>query len=178
MSRSAGAFVVWTPSKLPEEIQSMIDRTTDFTLVMSPISRMFMEDAQRRLSSGDPSWPAKSPATIIRWGNRPVGIGEHGGFAPTIQRFYSARNAGWKTKAPHAHLFEYGTQQYSTGPRWGSRRGGRVARGTSSGRDGTVHNGSQHQPARPFAFISDPMHERANDMIASWVVGEWQERAA
>jgi hypothetical protein len=179
VSRSIGAFAVFTPSALPEEIQKAIDRTTDLSPVLGPIAKLMLADGRAQLAAGE-GWPPLAASTLKRKARAgapaTIGIGVHGGFGPTMIPFFSARNAGWKTRAPHAHLFEYGTDRYrsASGERttvWGE--GGRHhSRGTSRRRL-AESTAATHQPARPFAFISDQLHERANEMITAFIVAEF-----
>ena len=179
MARSIGAFVqfdAFALRKLTEIPEEMIARVEDLSPVMSVIATDDLKpDMLEHLSTqGDGKWAPKDPDTIKRWGNRPLGIGEHGGFAPTIQRGWSKSNAVAFTRAPHAHLFEYGTDQYRTSGgarafRWGSKAGGRQSRGKSRAFSAMA---SQHQPARAFAYISDPVKERASRRVGAFIVEE------
>lgn len=179
MARSIGAFVQFDRSalkRLSDIPDEMIDRVEDMSPVMAVVATDDLKpDMLDHLSTqGDGTWAPKDQDTIRRWGNKPLGIGRHGGFAPTIQRGWSKSNAVAFTRAPHAHLFEYGTEQYrSSGGarafRWGSKAGGRQSRGKSRAFSALA---SQHQPARPFAYISEKVKERSTNRIGAFIVEE------
>jgi hypothetical protein len=180
MARRIGAFIEWDVRgfrELEDVPREMADRVTDLTPVMTVVATADLKpDMLDHLQTqGDGTWPAKSPNTIKRHGDTPLGVGSHGGFAPTIQRGWSKSNAVAFTRAPHAHLFGDGTQQYRTQGgarafRWGSKAG-RSSRGRS--RAFMQSNlSSLHQPARFFAYINDPVQERATRRVGAFVVGD------
>lgn len=180
MARRLGAFVEWDLrgfKELEDVTKAMVSRVEDLTPVMTVVATDDLKpDMVAHLESqGEGSWAGKSPETIKRHGNRPLGVGDHGGFVPTIQRSWSRTNAVAFTRAPHAHLFSLGTKQYrSQGGartfRWGSKAGGRVSKPRSRVFTQS-HLSSEHQPPRPFDYISDPVKERATRRVGSFVVG-------
>ena len=189
MSRRIGAYVLFDQQAFEPEVSAMIDRVEDLKPIMRTISYMAAEDG-RKQSVGNPDWPDLDPDTIEKKRREGLpltaGVGAHGGFAPTITPFYGRRNAGWKTKAPHAHLFEGGTKRYSVGGSqvnvWSGGKG-EIKQGKNKGKIKTKHKSKaaslalliqakseQHQPARPFGYFADGAHERYNDMIAAFVL--------
>jgi hypothetical protein len=154
----------------------MKGRVLDLSPVMEPISKQIQTELRDRLErGGDGDWPENAPSTVAKKGSSTPGVGEHGGFAPTIQRAWSARNAVALTRAPHAHLFDEGTVRHLThsGSRVSvySEGGKHVSRAESRKRlHGT--NSRQHSPAYPFAYLSDGLQELAGDEILDFVIGE------
>lgn len=199
MSRRIGAYVQFDEDalrRLREIPEEMIDRVEDKTPVMAVIAT---EDLKPEMignlaDRGDGSWPAKDLDTIKRWGNLPLGVGQHGGFAPTIQRSWSKNNAVAFTRAPHAHLFEGGTDRWlasgEKAPRWGWREkeSHTVTRGKTRGQETFNRRRSRadaqgrgktkwtsagvHQPARPFAYIGEEVRDRATRRLAAFLVEE------
>lgn len=191
MSRSLGAFVEFDRAalrRLAEIPEEMIDRVKDFTPVMQVIATEDLKpDMVRHLEThGEGTWPRKSPATIERHGDTPLGIGEHGGFIPTIQRSWSPVNAVARTRAPHAHLFSLGVMyHYSVAglPAISDRssRTGRVnvynenrrhlSRGESRRRlQNTISD--ERQPPRPFDYIDEETDQRSQRRLAAFLVEE------
>ncbi len=184
MSRRVGAFIEFDADalkRLAEIPQEMIERHEDMTLVMVEIATSDLKpDMISHLTSqGEGTWPKKAQTTVDRDKYRGVsssqpGIGQHGGFVPTIQRGWSKRNAVAFTRAPHAHLFSGGTQQYRSGAtrfiRFGSKAG-RKSRAASRLLPSNVQS-SQHQPPRPFDYISDEAKERSTRRVAAFLVEE------
>lgn len=194
MSRRIGAFVQFDESalrKLVDIPQEMIDRVEDLSPVMAVIATddLKPEILENLATQGGGTWAPKDADTIRRWGNRPLGIGEHGGFAPTIQRGWSKSNAVAFTRAPHAHLFEFGTDYYSVNGarafRW-SQGQGTITRGKNKGKIRIRHKSkaasrafglakptmAQHQPARPFAYIDKDVQERSTRRLGAFIVEE------
>jgi hypothetical protein len=179
MSRSLGAFVEFDRAslqrlaKIPEE---MIDRVKDMTPVMVLIATDLKADMISHLEThGEGEWPQKSQATIDRHGDTPLGVGEHGGFIPTVQRSWSPRNAVAFTRAPHAHLFSGGTKRHqsTTGERVNVFNENRrhVSRPESRRRlQATV--AVEHQPPRPFDYIDEETEQRSERRLAAFLVDE------
>lgn len=182
------AYIQWDAAKLKELAdipQELIDKAKDLTPVMIVVATDDLKpDMLAHLDSqGEGSWDPKSPATKDRDKRRGVsssqpGIGQHGGFGPTVQRSWSSRNAVAFTKAPHAHLFSLGTKQYrsAAGVRqfaYGSKATGRRSRPSTRAfllNPNTVSG--QHQPPRPFDYISDDVQERSMRRVAAFIVGD------
>jgi len=188
MSRSLGAFVEFDRTslqrlaKIPEE---MIDRVKDMTPVMVLIATDLKADMISHLEShGEGEWPQKSQATIDRHGDMPLGVGEHGGFIPTVQRSWSPRNAVAFTRAPHAHLFSGGTKQHYEVSGIGSRdvssrrlnvfteNRRHVSRPESRRRLLAANVHAEHQPPRPFDYIDDETEQRSERRLAAFLVDE------
>lgn len=107
--------VRWTP---PARLIALLEQTEhavdDLSPAMEKVSKLGYDEIQNRLETGDPSWPELSPATVRRWGAHRLGIGRHGGFASSLRRGWSKRNAVVMSAAPHAHLFDEGTKVHRT----------------------------------------------------------------
>jgi hypothetical protein len=182
MSRRIGAFVTFDEKALQRLVdipQEMIDRVEDMSPVMAVVATddLKPEMLENLASQGQGSWAPKDPDTIKRHGNTPLGVGAHGGFAPTVQRSWSKSNAVAFTRAPHAHLFEGGTKRYRTAsgaanPRWNINGRHRSRAFSRAHRLNPSALSSQHQPPRAFAYIGDPVKERASRRIAAFIVEE------
>ncbi|HXG58194.1 MAG TPA: hypothetical protein VNL91_04155 [Thermoanaerobaculia bacterium] len=169
----------------------MIDRVEDLSVPMQRISYLASEEAKRRFRIGGadvPEGPWTPKAETSKHRDKPLGTGEHGGLEKTIRPFWSYKNAGWATRAPHAHLFSGGTMRYFVrGERvsvWSAGKGV-ITRGKNKGKVRSRHRtkgksaellsksrGRWHQPMRPFDFLSDALIERAPEIILDYVVGE------
>jgi hypothetical protein len=169
---------------MTDEAEALLAGVTDMSTVMAEIAGDAAKEGRQQAAS-NPEWPPLPPATIARkrrrGGSLVIGVGVHGGFAPTIRPFYGRMNAGWKSRAPHAHLFEGGTQAWQRNGmstfRWGANKKHRP-RAQSEGRDGSKWTGSQRQPGRPFAYMTDSAHERYNELVMSYLIRIHERRAA
>jgi hypothetical protein len=174
MSRRIGAHADWTfPPEIVGQVRAMEDRVGDLSVAMEKVSKVIFEDVVDHLRShqGEGAWPAHAATTVERHGEHELGVGEHGGFVPTLRRDWTSHNAVAFTRAPHAHLFSGGTQQYHGAngrrvSRWGSRKDGRVSRSKAKlgGRNARIH-----QPGRMFDYLSQQARERATGIVVTFV---------
>lgn len=179
MSRRIGAYVLFNQQAFEPEVREIIDRVNDLSPVMRPISYDALREGRDRLArGGDGDWPAPAPETIRkkRGAGLPAtpGVGDGGGFVSTLRAFHGKRNAGWKTRAPHAHLFGEGTSRHVIHGRvvnLYSSNGQRLSRAESRRRVASPNRSSRfHAPPRPFAYMSDQAHARYNGMISAYVL--------
>lgn len=194
MSRRLGAYVVWDQYDFAPHVRALVAEVEDLSPVMRTIGYRAAAEG-RRQAVNNPAWPPLSPATLERKrrAGAPLvpGVGVHGGFVSTIVPFFGRRNAGWKTRAPHAHLFELGTSRHfmkDTGEKvnlWSAGKGV-VGKGKNKGKVKSKHkakgisaslakkvNSLVHQPARPFAYFRDGFHEEANELIVKHLQSVW-----
>jgi hypothetical protein len=175
MSRSQGAYAhFYVDTALDSLTRGVAQRMDDLSPVMEPISKLIQDEMKARLARGGDGWAPFSKLTLRRPTHRGPGIGEHGGFAPTIQRSWSKRNAVGLTRAPHAHLFDEGTTRHlskSTGGRVNVFSEGRrhVARPQARRRLAATRS-EVHQPERPFAYLSPALQSRASEMVIDFVL--------
>jgi hypothetical protein len=183
MSRRQGAYAeFYWPKDLTDFVREMGDRVDDLSPVMEQISSLIRDELKARLAhggDGEAPWAPSDPDTIRKkrkaGQSLDVGIGGHGGFGPFIGRSWSKRNAVALTVAPHAHLFDEGTKRHYSG---GARvkvfgeNGHHVSRPESRARLLSVTESRQHQPARPFAYLSDALIDLAPAMVLDFIIGE------
>lgn len=182
MSGRGNSYAAWTPSDLEPWLGAMIARVGDLTPVMQVISFEARDEARGRLASGSAEypWPPHAETTNKKWGPHPLGVGEHGGFSSGILAFFGKHNAGWKSRASHAHLFDLGTLRHYTGGKRTNiyssgktkgRRAGHLSRAETRRRIQTSTS-LVHQPARSFAYISEELKSTAMDQVANYVLSE------
>ncbi|HSY50401.1 MAG TPA: phage virion morphogenesis protein [Thermoanaerobaculia bacterium] len=175
MARRIGSYATFEPSEaFTNDLGAMIERGGDLSPAMEQVARIGYEDVIQRLQSGGDGWPALSPATIKRWGEHQIGVGEHGGFGPTLRRDWSKKNAVVYTRAPHAHLFGDGTLSHSIGGKkvsvYNSKRG-HLSRSISKSRIAKSQPKEQ-EPARPYMYFSEQAQTRMSDTIYAHLFGE------
>jgi hypothetical protein len=194
MSRRVGAYIQWDASKLSELTdipKEMIERVGDMTPVMTVIATDDLKPNMIDHLEQGPAWPPKSKETIKRHGDTPLGVGENGGFVPTIQSAWSSKNAVAFTRAPHAHLFSGGTAEHydQFGQQQNLFSAGATTRGRGKNKGQTLSGGHlsraesrrrlvsggfalMHQPPRPFDYIDDDVEERSMRRVAAFITGE------
>lgn len=172
---------IWTPPKaLREMLERMGEDINDFSPAMEKVSRIGFEDVVQRLSRGGDEWPELSKATIRRHGPHRIGVGEHGGFIPTLRRDWSKRNAVVFTKAPHAHLFEEGTASHSVGGKKvrAYKSKGKHVSAAATRKILATGKMTTRQPSRPFMYFSENVKTRAGEIILNRVFDAFEGRAA
>jgi hypothetical protein len=174
MSRSQGAYAhFYIDPGLEKLIRDIASREEDLSPVMAPISKLIQEELIARLGRGGDDWEPFAKSTLRRPTHRGPGIGAHGGFASTVRRSWSKRNAVAFTQAPHAHLFDEGTARHvdRSGKRVNvySAKRRRVSRPESRRRSASSATAT-HEPARPFAYVSPALGDRAGAMILDFLL--------
>jgi hypothetical protein len=187
------SYAIWKPPKeLEEMFRNTADALKDLSPAMEKVSRIGFEEVYARLQAGgDGDWPPLATATIRRHGQHQVGVGPGGGFGPTLRRDWSKNNAVVFSRAPHAHLFEGGTQDHFSGS-YGTlpfspgdkRRGKRTSLYANRSRTDTRNaiakrslSGQDHEPPRRFMYFSERFIERAGETILAHVFDAF-DRAA
>jgi hypothetical protein len=175
VARHVGAYARFEPSRaFANDLGAMVERTGDLSPAMERVARIGFEDVNQRLASGGEGWVRHSAATVLRHGEHQLGVGEHGGFGPTLRRDWSKKNAVVYTRAAHAHIFGDGTTSHTIGNRkvsiYSTGRS-HLSRSVSKSRL-AKSKAKEQQHERPFMYFSPKATERFNEVIVAHLFGE------
>ena len=190
MAGTIGDSARYTPPKaLLDDLKQIGKDIDDLSPAMQRGSQLGSDDVAQRLDrGGDGNWPALAESTIKRHGDHKIGVGEAGGFGPTLRRDWSKKNFVVFTKEPHAHLFGEGRNvHYSTagkkvnvfnerttrvrGDSKGQTRGGGHVSKAESRKRLLDSTSVKAQPAREFMYFSEEVFTKFRDVLFDHVFG-------